>query len=158
MLEIIKYPNPILRAKCESIGEITDEIRQLGQDMLRTMHANEGIGLAGPQVGKKLRIITVDVGKEPLILVNPKIIKRSGKFCLEEGCLSLPGISLEIKRSAQVEVEGIRPEDEKKIHIRASGILAHALQHEIDHLDGILIIDKVPIWKNLYAVCKLRKK
>jgi peptide deformylase len=168
MLKIIKYPNPILKAKCQEIPAITDEIRQLGQDMLKTMHANEGIGLAGPQVDKKLRIIVVDVGKGPLILVNPRIIKRSGRSCLEEGCLSLPGIGLKIKRAAEVEVEGlrlgepqgsesIRPEDEKKIHIRASGILAHALQHEIDHLDGILIIDKVPIWKKWLALKKLKR-
>lgn len=158
MLEVIKYPNPILKSKCAEIPEITDQIRQLGRDMLETMRANQGIGLAGPQVDKKLRIIVVDVGRGPLILINPKVVKRSGTSSLEEGCLSLPGVEWKIKRAAEVEVEGIRLEDEKKIRIKASDILAHVLQHEIDHLNGILIINKVPIWKKLYAVYKLRKK
>ncbi|MBU4370030.1 peptide deformylase [Patescibacteria group bacterium] len=178
-LKIRKYGDTILRAKCEEVKEINDEVKDLARKMLRTMHRDDGIGLAAPQVGDKRRIIVVDIGHSPLILINPKIIKKSDKMAKEfEGCLSLPGINLRIKRPQNVEVEGYLLEREQNVHpvksretgispraklfnrvkIKAEDLLARDLQHEIDHLDGVLIIDKVPFFKKLKAIKKLKKK
>ncbi len=150
ILKVRLYSNPILRKKCQEIEEVDGKIKKLLDDMADTMHHNEGIGLAAPQVGVLKRAIVVDVGEGLTALANPKILWRQGKVTASEGCLSLPGIFLKIKRSQELIVEGIDKNGETK-QIGAQGLFAHALQHEIDHLNGVLITDHIPRkkWKSI---------
>jgi len=143
-LQIKKYPDPILRKRADKIEKISPAIIQLGKDMIAAMERSvpEGVGLAGPQVGVPKRIIVVQTEKGPMIFINPEILKENKeKEIMEEGCLSFPGFSLKIKRPKKIDLEyvGINGEKEK---IKAEGILARIFQHEIDHLDGVLIIDR----------------
>ncbi len=165
--EIIKYPNPILRKKCQEVKEVTEGIRSLGLDMIESMTENQGIGLAAPQVGELKRIIAVHLVKErspeeksktlPQVFINPKIIKKSKETVIdEEGCLSFPGLFLKIKRAKEVEVEALSEKGEK-IHLKAEGLPARILQHEIDHLDGILFIDRIGFWQKLSIRRKLKQ-
>jgi len=148
MLEIKKFGDPILKKKSEIVKEISFNIQRLVKNMLMTMSRGGGIGLAAPQVGRKERIIVLDVGNGPLALINPRIIRKSNqRESAEEGCLSLPGIILKIKRFKKIEVEGYRPDDGHKVKIEADGLLARVLQHEIDHLNGVLIVDKATFWQ-----------
>jgi peptide deformylase len=143
MLKIITYPNDILRKKAQEVENVLDpNIQKLAEDMTETMKEGKGVGLAAPQIGQSIRLITIDVKDEPLILFNPKITffskkKEDG----EEGCLSLPKKFGQVERSHKVRVKA---QDLKgnKIKFKAEGLFARVLQHEIDHLDGILIIDK----------------
>ena len=152
-LEIKKYPDPILRKKSQAVEKITDEIEKLKKDMVETMIKNNGVGLSAPQVGQLKRIITVQTDKEPLELVNPKIIKKSKETeVVEEGCLSFPGFWLKIKRAKKVEVRA-KDKAGREVQISAQGLQARVLQHEIDHLDGILFIDRLGFFQRL----KLRK-
>ncbi|RLC35306.1 MAG: peptide deformylase [Candidatus Nealsonbacteria bacterium] len=154
-LEVKIYPDPVLRKKAEEVKELTEEIKNLGWDMVETLEVNDGVGLAAPQVGVSKRVIIVQTEKGPVILVNPKIIKKSReKETMEEGCLSLPGIWLKIKRAKKVEAVAIDKEG-KKIKINTEGLSARILQHEIDHLNGILIIDRINLFQKL--LFKLRK-
>jgi len=164
--EIIKYPNPILRKKCEEVEKITPEIKKLIDDMIETMKKNDGVGLAAPQVGELKRIIAVHLVKErtseekvevePRVFINPKIVKKSKEDELEEeGCLSFPGLWLKIKRAKEVEVEALNEKGEK-IHLKAQALPARILQHEIDHLDGILFVDRINFWQKLKIRSKLR--
>ncbi len=137
------YGDPILRRKSREVKEINGDIRKLIDNMAKLMYKNKGIGLAAPQVGMLKRVIIADVGEGLVSLVNPRILWRQGKNTMSEGCLSIPGINLEVKRSKEVIVEGLTKEGEK-VQLGAVGILARVLQHEINHLDGILIIDRVP--------------
>ncbi len=153
--EIIKYPNPILRKKSEEIKEMTPEIKELALDMAETMIKEKGIGLAAPQIGELKRIIVVQTKKGPEIFVNPKIIGKSqGKEITEEGCLSFPGLFLKIKRPKEIEMKAISFNGEK-IQIKAQSLLARALEHEIDHLDGILFIDRPSLWQRFRIKKKL---
>jgi len=154
--KIRKYGDPVLRQKCEPVKEVTDEIRKLIDDMIETMHKNEGIGLAASQVGVKKRVIVIDVGDGPLALVNPKITKRKRGDVLEEGCLSVPGIFANIKRATKITIEGL-DKNGKKVTIEASYLAARALQHEVDHLNGILIIDKINFFERRKLKDKLKK-
>ena len=162
--EIKKYPDPILKKKCETVEEITEEIKNLGWDMIETMTEKEGIGLAAPQLGKLKRVIVVHLIKERSlkeksevklqILINPKIVKKTKETEIaEEGCLSFPGLWLKVKRWKGVEIEAL-DQDGKKVQIKAEGLPARIFQHEIDHLDGILFIDRISFWQKL----KIRKK
>jgi len=154
VLDIKKYPDPILRKKCEEVKEINFEINKLIEDMIETMNKNNGVGLAAPQVGILKRIIVLGSEKGPVAFINPKILKKSKETkIIEEGCLSFPGFFLNIKRPKEVEAE-ILTEDGKKIKIKMNGLLARIFQHETDHLDGTLLIDKIPFWKRW----KIRKK
>jgi peptide deformylase len=147
--KIIKYPDPILRKKCEEVRGVTEEIRSLGFEMIEIMTENEGIGLAAPQVGELKRIIVVQTEKGSEIFINPKIIKKSKETIInEEGCLSFPGLFLKIKRAKEVEIEALNERGEK-IQVRAEGLPARIFQHEIDHLDGILFIDRLSFWQKL---------
>lgn len=158
LLKIRKYNDPVLRVKCEDVKEITKEIRNLARNMLKIIYQEKGIGLAAPQVGDKRRVIVIDIRQGPLSLVNPKIVKRSKKvFSAYEGCLSLPGISLKIKRAKEVEIEGFLLEKNQNVKIKAEDLLARSFQHEIDHLDGILIIDRVSLFKKIGVVKKLKR-
>jgi len=159
LLEIKFYPDPILRKKCQEVKEVTEEIKNLGWNMVETMEENEGIGLAAPQVGELKRMIVVHPIKErsleektlrsPQIFINPKIVKKSKETLIdEEGCLSFPGLFLKIKRAKEVKIEALNERGEK-IQVRAEGLPARIFQHEIDHLDGILFIDKLSFWQKL---------
>lgn len=134
----------ILRKKSREVDEVNDRIRELLQDMLDTMHEYNGVGLAGPQVGILKRVIVIDLydGNEPLQLVNPKIIKAKGKQEVEEGCLSFPNQFAKMIRPKEVTVEALN-QDGKKVKIVAKDLLAQALSHEIEHLDGILFVDNM---------------
>ena len=134
----------ILRKKAREVDTVDDKIRELLHDMLETMHKYNGVGLAGPQVGILKRVIVIDLydGEEPLLLVNPKIIKSKGKQEVEEGCLSFPNEYAKIIRPKEVVVEALN-ENGEKVKIVAKDLLAQALSHEIDHLDGILFVDNM---------------
>ncbi|MFA5840549.1 MAG: peptide deformylase [Candidatus Margulisiibacteriota bacterium] len=140
--KIVKFPNPILKKKAKAVKRVTAEIVKLIDDMAETMHKAPGIGLAAPQVGESLRVIVVDIGSGPIALVNPKIIKKSGKQCLTEGCLSLPGIEAPVERALHIMVTGL-DRSGQKVAIEAKQLLATVFQHEIDHLDGLVLIDRV---------------
>lgn len=138
---IRKYNDEILRKKCKRVDKVDTRTVVLLDDMAETMYADDGVGIAGPQVGVLRRVIVVDVGKGVLKLVNPEIISYSGEQVDVEGCLSIPGVHGEVKRPENVMVRAIN-EKGKNVEISASGLEARALCHEIDHLDGILFIDK----------------
>lgn len=134
----------ILRKKAREVDTVDEKIRELLHDMLETMHKYNGVGLAGPQVGILKRVIVIDLydGEEPLLLVNPKIIKSKGKQEVDEGCLSFPNEYAKIIRPKEVVVEALN-ENGEKVKIVAKDLLAQALSHEIDHLDGILFVDNM---------------
>ena len=165
LLQIKTYNDPILRQKCERVENFDKNIRMLYKKMLKVMlHAN-GIGLAAPQVGINKQIIVVDANSANgyrssmnsfICLANPKIIEKSDKQHKEfEGCLSLPDISARVKRPKQIRVEGWSLNKNKYISITAEGLLARVIQHEVDHLKGVLIIDYLPLWHKLKAIKKL---
>ena len=145
--EILVYPDPFLSRKAVPVAAVDDRVRALIRDMFETMYAAEGVGLAAPQVGVGKRVIVVDVSPvdetiAPVAVVNPEIVEREGSVTGVEGCLSVPGVQGEVCRAETVEVRG-KDEQGRPVRIRAAGILSRALQHEIDHLDGVLFIDRV---------------
>jgi len=131
----------VLRKKCREVDKINERIIILLDDMLDTMYEAQGVGLAAPQVGVLKRIIVVDVGDGPIRLINPEIIYAEGSCIDEEGCLSIPGALENVARPMKVRVKGLNEKNEEVI-IEAEELLARALCHEIDHLDGVLFIDK----------------
>ncbi len=142
--EIRLSGDEILRKTSREVEEVTDKIRELLDDMVETMHKYKGVGLAAPQVGILKRVIVIDLydGEEPLQLVNPKIIKAKGKQEVEEGCLSFPNEYAKMVRPKEVTVEAL-DRDGKKVIITGKDLLAQALAHEIDHLNGILFVDNM---------------
>jgi peptide deformylase len=145
--EILVYPDPFLARKAVPVAAVDDRIRALIRDMFETMYSAEGIGLAATQVGVGKRVIVLDVSPvdeaiPPLAVVNPEIVSRSGSVTGVEGCLSVPGVQGEVCRAETVLVRGL-DELGNPQRIQATGILSRALQHEIDHLDGILFIERV---------------
>lgn len=133
----------VLRQKSKRVPKIDGSIQRLIDDMVETMQHADGIGLAAPQVGVSLRVIVLQMpGEEPMPIINPEIVKRAGEQDVSEGCLSVPGYFGEIKRSASVTVKG-QSRDGKVIRIKAMGLMAEALEHEIDHLNGNLYIDHI---------------
>jgi peptide deformylase len=155
-LEVLRYPNSILRKKCDAIENIDEDVRQLARDMLETMYEDKGIGLAAPQVGITRQLIVLDIGDGPLTLINPKVVSAEGSDTMEEGCLCLPGINVDVERSARVRVTGLDAKG-AEVDIEADELLARALQHEIDHLSGTLIIDKVSKLKRDLLLKKYKK-
>lgn len=141
---IRKNGDEVLRRKAATVGKITPGIRVLLDDMAETMYAADGVGLAAPQVGISKRLVVIDVRDEHglLKLVNPEIVDKNGAVVAVEGCLSFPGLSGEVERAETVTVKALDVEG-RPVEIVADGLLARAFQHEIDHLDGILFIDKV---------------
>lgn len=131
----------ILRKKSKYVDKIDKRILQLLNDMAETMYKENGVGLAAPQVGILKRVIVVDIGEGLIKLINPEIVEKEGEQQDAEGCLSIPGIIGEVKRPCRVKVKGIN-ENGENIEIKATGFLARAFCHEIDHLEGILFIDK----------------
>ena len=145
-------PDPILRQKSKQVRNIYGSIQKLISDMIETMHSVPGwVGLAAPQVGTPLRVIVIGIpGEEDIVLINPEIVRRKGERLVNEGCLSVLGYFREIKRAESVTVKGLDPSG-KKIRIKANELLAQVLQHEIDHLNGVLYID------HLESMDELRK-
>ncbi len=143
MLKIITYPNPILRQKNQLVNDPTDlNIKQLIVEMIKTMRAHDGLGLAAPQVGKNIKLCVVEIDNEVFVLINPEIKKFYGEQkIMEEGCLSFPNKFLPVKRAERIKVKTLN-EAGKKITLHAKGLLARAIQHEIDHLNGVLLIDQ----------------
>lgn len=134
--------DPILRKKSKEVTEINDRIKTLLDDMVETMYEHEGVGLAAPQVGVLRRVVVIDVGEGPIKLINPEIIYEEGEFIDAEGCLSIPNRAGTVKRPEKVKVKYLDENGEEKI-IEGAGLLSKALCHEIDHLNGILFIDKI---------------
>lgn len=147
-LEIKTYPAKILRQKAKEVGEVTDEIRKLASFLVQAMYQHQGIGLAANQIGLDLQLAVADAGNGLKILINPKIIKAEGQTEEEEGCLSFPGTFFKIKRPKIIEMETLdrmgRP-----IKIKAQDLEARAICHEIDHLNGKLIIDRIGFWQRM---------
>ena len=145
--EILVYPDPFLARVAVPVAAVDERIRDLVRDMFETMYASEGVGLAATQVGVGKRVVVVDVSPvdetiAPVAVVNPEIVSRNGSVTSVEGCLSVPGVQGEVCRAEAVEVRGM-DEQGNPLWIRAAGILSRALQHEIDHLDGVLFIDRL---------------
>lgn len=147
-LEIKKYPDAILRKKCEAVRAVTAQEKRIFENMLFTMHTFKGIGLAAPQIGLVKQLIVADIGEGVIKLANPEIISSSGSDRMVEGCLSIPERAVEIKRFYEVIVRGLNEKGER-VEIEARGLLARVLQHEIDHLRGKLIVDYLSLWKRL---------
>lgn len=144
--------DPVLRQKARRVPRIDSSIQQLIDDMVETMQQTKGVGLAAPQVGVSLRVVVLQKpGEEPIAIINPEIVKRAGEREVMEGCLSIPGYAGDIKRSVSVTVKG-RDRQGKTIRIKATGLMAQALEHELDHLNGILYIDHIESQDKLHRV------
>ena len=161
ILKIVKYPEPVLSKPGEPVTEFDADLRKLVADMFETTYAEQGIGLAAPQVGvsKRLAVIDLSMGKDPkdrLVLVNPEIIQREGKLYEEEGCLSFPDIREKVVRAAKV---SIRAQDEngKWFEMDGEDLLSRCFQHEIDHVDGMLFIFRMSALKRDLNLRKIRK-
>lgn len=155
LLEICKYPDPVLRQKASPIKLIDREVLRLVDDMAETMYDAPGVGLAANQVGKPVRLILVDPQREGcpkglIVLINPEIVSASGEITWEEGCLSVPEYYAAVKRPGEITVRGL-DRDGREIEITASGFLAVVLQHEMDHLEGKLFIDHLnPVARDIF--------
>ena len=160
--KILIEPDPILRKKCEPLDKVDDSIRKLMNDMLETMYAAPGIGLAAIQIGVLKRLVVIDISKEnekknPLFFVNPEIVYKSKQTSIyEEGCLSIPGQFAEVERPSECTLNYIDFNGKKK-ELKATGLLATCIQHEVDHLDGILFIDYLSKLKKDMIIKKLVK-
>ena len=140
--EIRIYGDPILIGKAQPVKEVNPRTKELIKDMTETMYENEGVGLAANQIGVDAQIMTVDVGEGLLVLINPRVMESCGEDSAEEGCLSLPDIKVAVSRARKIKVRGLN-EEGREIEIETEGLLARAIQHEIDHLNGVLITDRI---------------
>ncbi len=140
---IVLLGDPVLRQKAKRVSRFDPSVQQLIDDMIETLRDAPGLGLAAPQVGVLLRIVVIDVDEQITVLCNPEITEMEGEYEPEEGCLSIPGYVANVKRALKVTVKA-RNRRGKEIKIKADGLLAHVIQHEVDHLDGILFIDRLP--------------
>lgn len=177
ILDILKFPDPRLRHKGQAVETVTDELRQLVDDMFETMYAERGIGLAAIQVGVEKRLLIIDTRpkpneegrydlsdmtdrekavQQPIAIFNPEIIKKEGKTTFDEGCLSVPGYYETVERFEYIEVEGL-DRDGNKMHLKLDGLLAICMQHEIDHLDGKVFIDRLSPIKSMRLKAKIKK-
>ncbi|MDY6912453.1 MAG: peptide deformylase [Chloroflexota bacterium] len=152
ILPILRFGNPALREKSKRVSSVNGSIQALIDDMIETLQDAYGAGLAAPQVGKLLRVIVIEMPEEePFALINPEIVKKSGEREVTEGCLSYPGYQAEINRAESVTCKGL-DRNGKAIRIKANGLLAQALEHEIDHLQGVLYIDHLESEDKLYKI------
>ena len=157
MLQIVTYPNPVLRRKAETIEEIDDEIRNLIDDMAEAMYQDDGVGLAATQVGISKRLIVIDAGEGFSVLINPELVEKSKEEeSMEEGCLSLPEIRLPIKRANRIVVKGLNEKGEP-VQYEKEGLMARVYLHEIDHLNGVLIIDHASTVQRQLLRSKLKR-
>lgn len=162
ILPVLKYPDPRLKRMCEPVGEITEEIRTLVADMVETMYQRDGIGLAAPQVGASIRLVVVDISgpeerKDLMVLVNPTLELLGHEVDSEEGCLSVPDYRAEVVRQSKVRLQATSLEG-TAIDMEVEGLKAICLQHECDHLDGKLFIDRISRLKRMMLDKKLSKK
>lgn len=176
ILEIKKYPEEVLKIVAKPISKVTEELVNLSNDMLETMYAAPGIGLAAPQIGRSIRLAVIDTRYRdetgavdtsemtelerkisfPLRLFNPEIVKKEGKTTFDEGCLSVPGFLETVQRADYVELEALNEKGEK-VFIQTDGLLAICIQHEIDHLNGKLFIDRLSTIKRSLIKSKIKK-
>jgi peptide deformylase len=175
ILEILKFPDPRLRKKGTPVKKVTPELQTLAQDMLETMYSFRGIGLAAAQVNQQVRLIVLDTRpredgrykiedqteleravEQPLVIFNPTIVKKEGKTTYDEGCLSVPTYFETVERYNKIEVKGLG-KDGKPLHFTTDGLLAICIQHEIDHLDGKLFIDRLSPIKSARLKSKIKK-
>lgn len=166
LLEILKYPDPFLKTRASKVASVDSSVKKLISDMVETMYHAKGIGLAAVQVGVDKRVVVLDVpddddrerhkGKNLVTLVNPEITSSAGETKYEEGCLSVPGITADVIRASEVTVKALDGEG-KPVEINATGLFAIALQHELDHLDGVLFIDRLSRLKREMIKRKLKK-
>ncbi|MFA4988518.1 MAG: peptide deformylase [Candidatus Omnitrophota bacterium] len=152
-LKIKTYGDPVLRKKAKPVKDVTDDTRKLLNSMAESMYINSGIGLAAPQLGVSSQMIVVDIGDGLHKLVNPKIIKRQGNQAIQEGCLSVPGACVKVRRAREVWVEAVN-ENNLEVKLHARDLFACVLQHEIDHLDGKLIVD----YASFLSRARIKKK
>jgi peptide deformylase len=162
IFEIVTIGNPVLKEKSEKIEDIDQEIRELAQGMVRTMHAAPGIGLAAPQVDRGIQLITIDLSvgeksEDLIVLANPEILHQEGESVLEEGCLSVPGINEKVTRPFQIVVKGVDLDGKERLY-EADGLLARLFCHEIDHVNGKLFIDHLSPLKKSLIRKKLQKQ
>ena len=162
--EVVQFPDPRLKLVSKPIETITDEIRALAADMIEVMYDEPGIGLAAPQVGVSLRLFVIDtewsdeaVGRNAMVVLNPEISEREGRISWDEGCLSVPDYNAMVERSAKITLRGIDLEGNPIVE-QAEGLRAVCIQHEIDHLDGILFIDRISRLKRSLYVKKRKKQ
>jgi len=161
-MEIKTYPDDVLREECTPITEFDDQLKKLVMDMAETMYANDGVGLAAPQVGVTKQLIVLDVasgeerGKRVFALANPEIVEKEDSIEWDEGCLSLPEVSVRMQRHGKVKVRA-QDIDGNTIEIEGTGLLGVALQHEIDHLTGTLLVDYIPTLKRRMVIRDLKK-
>jgi len=155
-LKLSLYPDSILRKKTRLVNEFNDELRRILKEMAQIMYINKGVGLAANQVGLDLSILVADAGEGIYKLVNPKIVYRRGRETLEEGCLSLPNICVKVKRAKKIIVNAL-DEYGKTFSIEADGLLGRIFQHEIDHLNGKLIIDYATFFEKIKIKSELKK-
>jgi peptide deformylase len=177
LLEVLKYPDSRLRHKAKVVEEVTPELAKLADDMLETMYAEKGIGLAAIQVGVEVRLLVIDIRPQneqdrydleegmtdlekqvtqPIVIFNPEISKKEGKTTYDEGCLSVPGFYESVVRSKYIEVKGLDKAG-KPLELKLDGLLAICMQHEIDHLDGKVFIDRLSPIKSNRIKAKIKK-
>ncbi len=159
---ILHYPDPRLRQKAQPVNRVTPEIHKLIDDMAETMYAAPGVGLAATQIGEAHRIFIIDIAAEDepsnlMVFINPEIVTTNGSETSSEGCLSFPGITEDVKRAANVSVRA-QDRDGKPFELEADGLLCVAIQHELDHLDGVLMIDRVGMLKKRIMQRKMQKR
>lgn len=165
ILPICKYGSAVLRKKSEPVKEVTPELVKLAEDMLETMYNSNGVGLAAPQVGKNIRLVVIDLSKEedernPVMLFNPEVVAEDGdnpKETEEEGCLSLPDIWAKVSRPSRVRLKYTNEKGEEIILSNVTGKFARCAQHEQDHLNGVLFVDKISIADRAMNASKLKK-
>lgn len=162
ILPIVRYGDPVLTTPASAVGEFDDSLRDLASEMFETMYAAPGVGLAAPQIGKNIRLVVIDItsGREAgsqIVIANPALVEMRGEASREEGCLSLPGLSAAVRRPSWVLVRGQNLEG-RVFEVEADGQLARCFCHEIDHINGILYIDRVSPLKRDFLKKKIRKR
>lgn len=161
LLDIRKFGDPVLQKPAKPVEKIDEKILRLIPAMFNTMYNEPGIGLAAPQVGVSLRLMVVDVAPEgkhhPMVLINPQIDVKKGRIASEEGCLSFPGIHVTIPRAAHIQLSAIN-EKGLPVRLEAEGLLSRCLQHEMDHLDGVVMIDHLSLPQRLKVLWEIRRR
>ena len=157
ILPIRTLGDPVLRQPAGPVEEFDDALGALAEDMIETMHEAPGVGLAAPQVGRAIRLIVFNIGEGPSALVNPTLSSLEGEQVGEEGCLSIPGLYFEVRRAMRVTAQGFDTSGEP-VRIEAEELLARVLQHEVDHIDGLLFIDRLDEDERKRAMAELRRQ